>query len=127
MAAVTRDENPDPMADPPDPVRITAHYRIRHNDGIPSKGLRDPGSLQSSLKSVIDALKKVPASSDKLKWRNGLYTEKGYIVDDGPLNVTYGEHSQQTVPTPASEELILTIEPVEELPIDTNPPLEENQ
>lgn len=76
-----------PVTDPPDPVLVTAHFRLWN--------LRDEDNLAGgSLKWVLDALR-LPREADDVSWRRGLYERKGYITDDSPDHMTLGEVTQE--------------------------------
>lgn len=74
-----------PFRTPPERVRIHAHFRLYAR--------RDPTNLYRDLKPVIDALKAEPAPSDTLAWKQGLFLDRGYFVDDD--HVDFGDVSQE--------------------------------
>lgn len=116
VAACTEPANVKPFKEPPRRVRIIGHFKVPYN-------LRDEGGLQESLKPVVDALKRKhhggisnktgKAYGDQLKWRSGLYLDRGYIIDDSPDMVEYGLHTQETVPGKQYGGLTLTLEVLE--------------
>jgi hypothetical protein len=67
-----------PFARPHRLVSAHIHFRLHQ--------LRDEDNLKASAKHVLDALKQRPSGGDKLKWRHGLYLDRGYLFDDGPTH-----------------------------------------
>ena len=82
-AAVTQVK---PNRTPPHQVRVRAHFRLHQ--------ARDEDNLKASLKYVLDALR-LPSPRDKLRWRQGLYLEHGYLVDDSPVHCRIEEPTQE--------------------------------
>lgn len=76
-----------PTAHPPDPVLVKAHFRLWN--------LRDEDNLAGgSLKYVLDSLQ-LPDEGEDVGWRRGLYTRKGYLVDDAPDHMTLAPPTQE--------------------------------
>lgn len=72
-----------PMKDPPRIAIIHLHYRLWSR--------REPVNLYVDCKSLIDALKQRHPPRDRLTWKQGLFLDLGYYVDDDQLqfgNVT---------------------------------------
>lgn len=84
---------------------MTAHFRLATKP-------RDFENLVMSLKYVRDALKQRQPEDDPLRWREGLYVDKGFFVDDDPSRCELADVTQET----GAEEpgLRVTIEPIEE-------------
>lgn len=93
-----------PTTDPPDPVLVVARFRLHQP--------RDEDNLISSLKYVLDALR-LPDEGEDVGWRRGLYTAKGYIVDDSPDHLTLGVVHQEVDRN--NRGLTLELIPLEEL------------
>lgn len=72
-----------PMLDPPQRVTVSAAFRVW--------ALRDEDNLAASLKWVLDALRQRQTGKD---WRDGVYSQCGYIVDDSPEHMTLGAVTQ---------------------------------
>ena len=81
IAAIKQSE---PFTDPPTHVVMHAHFRL-HN-------LRDDDNLQASLKWLVDALRQAQTGKD---WRAGVYSRRGYFVDDNPAHMTLGTVTQE--------------------------------
>ncbi len=82
VAAVCQDPPSDP---PPARVIVRADFRVRN--------LRDDDNLSASLKWVLDALRQ--RQRGKLHWRQGLYDQRGYFVDDDPTHLILSDVSQR--------------------------------
>jgi hypothetical protein len=68
-------EQARPPAEPPERVRIRATLFV--------KQLRDEDNADASRKWVLDALRQKQGSRT---WRQGLYEDRGYFVDDDPAH-----------------------------------------
>lgn len=73
-----------PPAEPPNPVRITAHFRLHQ--------LRDEDNLQASLKWLLDSLRQEQADR---KWRRGIFEDRGFFTDDNPACLTIEAVTQE--------------------------------
>ena len=91
-----------PSPDPPKAVKVHLHYRLHSR--------RDPSNLYGDVKPAIDALKLVPASRDKLKWKQNMFLMRGYYWDDDQL--VFGNVTQEINRTRRG--LTLIIEPLDE-------------
>ena len=76
-----------PFTDPPQRVRVTAHFRLWN--------LRDEDNLYASLKATLDALKQNQPTTDNLKWRHGVCECRGYFWDDSPKHLTLEKPTQK--------------------------------
>lgn len=72
--AAVRAVQPKAEQDLPAKVVVRSTFYIRNR--------RDEDNLKASLKACLDTLK--ARQTGKCDWRNGLYTEKGYFIDDDP-------------------------------------------
>jgi len=81
-AAAVQQVKPSP--DPPARVRVSLAYRFHSR--------RDPPNLYVDAKVVLDTLKQVHPTRDKLRWKSGMFLMRGYFVDDDLLE--YGSVSQ---------------------------------
>lgn len=72
-----------PPVNPPQTVRIDAHFRLH--------ALRDEDNLTASLKWVFDSLRWMQAD---IRFRSGVYENRGYFIDDGPEYLTLGKVTQ---------------------------------
>lgn len=94
-----------PIANPPSPVEVRALYRVPDRNHF-----RDEDNLVGGLKYVLDALKLPDTEGDDpLTYRDGLYLEKGWIVDDAPPHCTIGFVDQMA--WGGSKELVVNIIP----------------
>ena len=93
-----------PPPDPPERVRIDAHFRLWN--------LRDEDNLiGGSMKYVLDALKQnIPAGH--LRFRSGILVWRGYFIDDDPAHLELGTVTQEI--DRKHRGLTLTIEPLDE-------------
>ena len=91
-----------PSPDPPKAVKVHLHYRLHSR--------RDPSNLYGDFKVVGDSLKQVPASRDRLKWKQGVWLMRGFYVDDDQL--VFGNVTQEICRT--NRGLTLIIEPLDE-------------
>ncbi len=73
-----------PDRDPPGHVTLSAHFRLYGP-------LRDEDGLW--LKWVLDTLRQHQTGS--LAWRQGVYDQCGYFVDDDPAHLTLGPVTQE--------------------------------
>lgn len=90
-----------PSFKPPARVRVCALFNVRN--------LRDDDNLAASLKLVLDALKLRQRST---RFRGGLYSERGYFVDDDPQHLALEKPAQRIDRKAPS--LLLTVEPLTE-------------
>lgn len=68
-----------PFADPPSHVTVEAVFHFCRQP-------RDEDNLQAGLKWTLDALRQ--RQRGNLKWRHGLWLNRGYFVDDDPQHLT---------------------------------------
>lgn len=76
-AAAIKQVMPRAREDLPERVRVRATFYVRNR--------RDEAdNLPASLKWALDCLKQEQTGS--VKWRQGVYDEKGYLIDDDPAH-----------------------------------------
>lgn len=99
-----------PLAEPPQ--RVEVHSLFRFPD---RRYFRDEDNLKSSLKYVLDALKRPePGGNDPLTYRFGVATEKGWIEDDAPPECRIREPQQRVAEPGEPTDLVLNIVPQEQ-------------
>ena len=74
-----------PSIDPPVAVVVSAEFFVH--------SLRDEDNLKASLKDLLDALRQ--KQTGNIDWRQGLYDQCGYFIDDNPAHMTLGSVTQQ--------------------------------
>jgi hypothetical protein len=89
-----------PSRKPPEKARVALQYRLWAR--------RDPSNLYADAKPLLDALKQRPASRDKLRWKAGVYLDRGYFVDDDYLE--FGSVTQEVDRN--NRGVTVTIEPI---------------
>lgn len=91
-----------PTHEPPPMVLLVATLYL-------ARMMRDDDNLKGSMKFPLDALRRNQTGA--MRWRNGLYVEQGYFVDDDPKHLTIVRVEQIKVAKVADERLVLTLEP----------------
>ena len=91
---------PRHVEDLPEKVRVRAVFYV--------EALRDDDNLHWGFKWVLDALKQ--KQRGKMRWRQGVADQKGYLIDDDPAHCEVAKPEQQV--DRANPRLEITLEAV---------------